>query len=56
MRLRRAFEWWFARPGSTPLGEAAEVVMDTLGTYWHSHPKTEERIRRVSHTIERSIP
>jgi predicted Zn-dependent protease len=42
------------RQASTPFGEAGEVLMETLGTYWHSHPETEERIRRVSHTIERS--
>jgi len=51
-----AFERRLARPGSRPLREAGEVLMDTLGSYWHGHPETEERIRRVSHTIERSIP
>jgi beta-barrel assembly-enhancing protease len=39
---------------ATPVGETGEVLMDTLGTYWRSHPETAERIRRVSHTIGRS--
>lgn len=41
---------------ATPVGETGEVLMDTLGTYWRSHPETAERIRRISNTIGRSNP
>ncbi|HYP06885.1 MAG TPA: M48 family metallopeptidase [Bryobacteraceae bacterium] len=41
------------RPRS-PMGEAAHVMMETLGGFWNSHPAAQERVRRISHTIGKS--
>jgi predicted Zn-dependent protease len=38
----------------SPLSETGEVVMETLGTYWRSHPEAEERVRRISDTLGKS--
>jgi predicted Zn-dependent protease len=38
----------------SPLSETGEVMMETLGTYWRSHPEAEERVRRISDTLGKS--
>jgi predicted Zn-dependent protease len=39
----------------SPVHEASDVLKDTLGGYWESHPAAEERTRRVSNTIGKSL-
>lgn len=38
----------------SPMGEAAHVLIGTLGGFWGSHPVAQERVRRVSNTIGKS--
>jgi beta-barrel assembly-enhancing protease len=38
----------------SPISETGEVMMETLGTYWRSHPEAEERVRRISDTLGKS--
>ena len=43
-----------AAKARSPLSETGEVMMETLGTYWRSHPEAEERVRRISDTLGKS--